>query len=114
MSCKDGTCLTTMGSVHDRDCPRMTGRGWLETVDPQPVSETIRKLMSGMAREEQAILWLEIVGQKWDGPDESIPYGGPEARLQEAVNAECSCGGNGPHDGACPACMVFHRFMGRV
>ena len=25
MSCKDGTCLTTMGSVHDRDCPRIVG-----------------------------------------------------------------------------------------
>lgn len=32
--------------------------------------------------------------------------------LESAVNAECSCGGSGPSDpNACPACMVWNRFI---
>ena len=32
-------------------------------------------------------------------------------RLWNAVNAECSCGGEGPNDpGVCDACLVWHRF----
>lgn len=33
--------------------------------------------------------------------------------IREAVNASCSCGGRGPHDNACPACMVWHRLIAR-
>lgn len=33
--------------------------------------------------------------------------------IREAVNASCSCGGRGPHDNACPACMVWHRLITR-
>lgn len=34
--------------------------------------------------------------------------------VDEAVNAECTCGGMGPTDPACcPACGVWHRLLGR-
>ena len=28
--------------------------------------------------------------------------------LRIAVNKSCICGGRGPNDNACPACMVWH------
>ena len=28
--------------------------------------------------------------------------------IREAVNESCTCGGLGPSDGACAACMVWH------
>lgn len=31
-------------------------------------------------------------------------------RLNVAVNEECSCGGSEPGPGACPACMVWHKY----
>ena len=33
---------------------------------------------------------------------------------EEAVNAFCSCGGRGPRDGACTACMVSHQAKGYI
>lgn len=33
------------------------------------------------------------------------------ARLREAVNASCTCGGAGPGEG-CPACEVWHQMTG--
>lgn len=33
---------------------------------------------------------------------------------KRAVNAWCSCGGKGPDDGACVACLVYHQAQVRI
>jgi hypothetical protein len=61
--------------------------------------------------------WGGGAGGHGDGHVDSSANRIKELELQvsaweKAVNAWCSCGGKGPNDGCCVACLVYHSAKG--
>ncbi len=57
------------------------------------------------------VAMLEMCIKDLEDDDENLTVNAIDVEI--AVNKACSCGGAGPEDGACPACMMYHYLTRR-